>query len=633
MTISKFAYLTTSIAFLASILISPSTSALSASDWQANNIISDNSFTDTDSMSVSDIQNFLNNRVPACDTNGTLPATEYGRPDITHAQYAALNGWAGPPYVCLRNYYEVPKYIPGDYIPANNFSGSIPSGAKSAAQIIYDAAKLNNISAKTILVKIATESLGPLTSDTWPVQNQYTYAMGSHCPDSGPGGTANCDRNYAGFSMQVSSGAGLMRYYLDNMNQAWWPYKRPGGGVDLVKKDSKGTSLKDLCSDRVGLQNSNCVGWNVPASCGGTVLNIQTKATAALYTYTPYQPNKSALDNMYGTGDSCSAYGNRNFWRVWNVWFGPSRFTVSGGILEQYNLAGGAAKLGYPKMNEQCGLTEGACFQDFDNGSIYWTPALNRAYTIWGGIKTKWESLGKEWSALGYPTGNEIDSGKATTQQFQNGQIHYTNQGAYSIHSEIDYAKHSYLGSPKSDTLCGSKASGCYQIFTSGFVYWSSGTGAQPVIGGMLSKWETTGKEWGSLGYPTSGEIYSSSRIVQNFEHGSLYLTKNGNHIVMTKMQYESYGHLGNPKTDTTCGTKNSGCYQQFDKGHIYQSSSTGSYTVFGGIYAKWETTGKEWGSLGYPTSNEHNENGNVVQHFEKGKITWTVQGAVVTPN
>ena len=277
-------------------------SAVTASDWRAGNIVDDFVFTNSDDMTVADIQAFLNSVNPNCDTYGTGRAVEKGRGDITRAQYAALRGWAGPPYVCLKDYYEVPKYSPGNYIPANNFSGSIPTGAVSAAQIIYDAAKRNNLNPKVILVKIATESAGPLTTDNWPLQSQYTYAMGSHCPDSGPGGSANCDRNYAGFSMQVESGAQLMRWYLDNMEKPWWSYKKPFA--------------------------TNSILWNVvQRGCGAGDVYIASKATAALYTYTPYQPNQAALNNMYGLGDHCSAYGNRNFWRVWNDWFGSTQYS------------------------------------------------------------------------------------------------------------------------------------------------------------------------------------------------------------------------------------------------------------------------------------------------------------------
>ncbi len=295
-------------------------SAANKDDWKSTNIIDDGSFTDANSMSVEDIQGFLNSKIGTCDIWGTGKAVEYNY-NGTRAAYAASQGWAGPPYTCLNKYYEVPKTAPGGDLPANNYSSpdNIPAGAKSAAWIIKYAAVRYNISPKVLLVKIATESAGPLTADNWPLFSQYRYAMGSHCPDSGPGGSANCDTNYAGFSIQIYTAAELMRSYLDGMDQSWWPYKRPGGGVD--RAISSGT--KDVCSNRYGTQNSNCVGWNVvQRGCGGTVLNIENKATAALYTYTPYQPNAAALNNMYSTGDNCSAYGNRNFWRVFVDWFG-----------------------------------------------------------------------------------------------------------------------------------------------------------------------------------------------------------------------------------------------------------------------------------------------------------------------
>jgi len=148
------------------------------------------------------------------------------------------------------------------------------------------------------LVTIQKESAGPLTTDDWPFQKQYTYAMGAYCPDSGPGGAANCNENYAGFSIQISESAALKRYYLDNMDQPWWRYKKLGNN-DILFQNSK-------------------------PECGSSTVNITTRATAALYTYTPYQPNQAALNNLYGLGDGCSAYGNRNFWRIYNDWFGST---------------------------------------------------------------------------------------------------------------------------------------------------------------------------------------------------------------------------------------------------------------------------------------------------------------------
>jgi len=55
---------------------------------------------------------------------------------------------------------------------------------------------------------------------------------------------------------------------------------------------------------------------------------LQNQATAGLYNYTPYQPNQAALNNLYGSGDACSAYGNRNFWRIYIDWFGSPTSTT-----------------------------------------------------------------------------------------------------------------------------------------------------------------------------------------------------------------------------------------------------------------------------------------------------------------
>ena len=51
------------------------------------------------------------------------------------------------------------------------------------------------------------------------------------------------------------------------------------------------------------------------------MINIQNRATSALYRYTPYQPNAGALAAGYGTAP-CGAYGNRNFYQYFEDWFG-----------------------------------------------------------------------------------------------------------------------------------------------------------------------------------------------------------------------------------------------------------------------------------------------------------------------
>lgn len=66
------------------------------------------------------------------------------------------------------------------------------------------------------------------------------------------------------------------------------------------------------------------IAYNPNAACGSSTVTIANRATAALYNYTPYQPNAAALKNLTGSGDSCSSYGNRNFWRYYRTWFGST---------------------------------------------------------------------------------------------------------------------------------------------------------------------------------------------------------------------------------------------------------------------------------------------------------------------
>jgi hypothetical protein len=279
------------------------TSAVSASDWKAGRIIDDSVFTNSTSMTAQEVQNFLNARVPVCDTNGTqLTGRWYAAAGryYTRAEWGALNGNPAP-FTCLKDFWEVPKTDPAPGQPANNYGGAaIPAGAKSAAQIIWDAAQRYQISPKVLLTTIQKESYGPLTSDDWPYRSQYEYPMGAYCPDTAP-----CDPNYEGFSIQIYESARLFRYYLNNMGQSWWPYKKPN--------------------------QVNSILYNPNSACGSSNVFIESSATAALYTYTPYQPNAAALANMYGTGDGCSAYGNRNFWRIFSDWFG-STTRINGGI-------------------------------------------------------------------------------------------------------------------------------------------------------------------------------------------------------------------------------------------------------------------------------------------------------------
>jgi hypothetical protein len=305
--------------------------AVSSTDWDPGYIISDSVFTNSNSMTVNQIQAFLNSRMPTCDNNGTKP---YG--GTTRAAYGTSRG-SPPPYTCLKDYSQ---------------------SGRSAARIIYDAGKAHSINPQVILATLQKEN--SLITDDWPWPYQYRTAMGYGCPDTAP-----CDAEYFGFTNQVNKAAWQFRRYLEN----------PSG-----YNFSVGTRF---------------VRYSPNASCGGTNVFIRSAGTAALYNYTPYQPNSASINSYPGSGNTCSSYGNRNFWYTFNEWFGWStRQPVYDASLSDQPIAGNWSGSG----NTDVGVIRktGTNFQWFlDHNSDQITDE-----TITFGIKTDTPLVG-DWDGDG----------------------------------------------------------------------------------------------------------------------------------------------------------------------------------------------------------------------------------------
>ena len=286
------------IAVVFSIIVPQSVSALSGSEFRAGRIIDDAVFYNGNSMGTTEIQNFLNAKVPLCDTNGTQASTRAGY--ATRADWGRANGYA-PPYTCLKDYTENTPTKSADAYCSNTHTG----GVKTAAQIIKDVGTSCNISQKAMIVLLQKEQ--SLITDDWPWSIQYRSATGYGCPDTAP-----CDAEYYGFFNQVYNAARQFKRY--SIQSQLFNYR--GGQTSYIQ-------------------------YNPNAGCGGTNVYIENAATAALYNYTPYQPNASALNNLYGSGDSCGAYGNRNFWRMHNDWFGSTSGPDYAWAIESFGYSGG----------------------------------------------------------------------------------------------------------------------------------------------------------------------------------------------------------------------------------------------------------------------------------------------------
>ena len=235
--------------------------AATAGAFNAGNIISDSLFYDGGAMNGDQVEGFLQGKVPRC-TSG---------------------------YTCLKDYTQATPNVAGDAYCPGGYSGS---GSERAADIIAKVGSSCNISQRVLLVLLEKEqSLVTLTN---PGSGRYLSATGFNCPDTAP-----CDPNVAGFFYQIYYAARQFQNYAQNPTR--WNYQ--AGRVNSILY----SPVKSTC----------------PNPPRGDVF-IQNKATAGLYIYTPYQPNAAALSNLYGSGDGCSSYGNRNFWRLFTDWFGPT---------------------------------------------------------------------------------------------------------------------------------------------------------------------------------------------------------------------------------------------------------------------------------------------------------------------
>jgi hypothetical protein len=149
--------------------------AATGSDFNPGNIMSDAVFYKSGTMSTSEIQAFLNNRVPNCRSG----------------------------YTCLKSYEQATQSQSAKSEGCAAYTGS---GMESAAAIISKVATACGINPQVLLVLLEKET--GLISGTAPTSGTYRKATGYGCPD-----TAVCDSTYYGFFNQVYNAAWQFKKY------------------------------------------------------------------------------------------------------------------------------------------------------------------------------------------------------------------------------------------------------------------------------------------------------------------------------------------------------------------------------------------------------------------------------------
>lgn len=161
---------------------------------------------------------------------------------------------------------------------------------RSAAEIIYNASQTFILSPKFILTTLQKES--SIVTATSTSQHLIDFALGFGCSDG-----SQCSDKYQGFAKQVNAAA-------NNIRNGY-----------LADLDTK---------------NSTISGWGVGVAkqAYDGVVTPRNKATAVLYTYTPWIG--------YYSGNTNNG-GNSLFWDIWQDWFGSSDVYIyypSGSLLQ-----------------------------------------------------------------------------------------------------------------------------------------------------------------------------------------------------------------------------------------------------------------------------------------------------------
>ncbi len=137
-------------------------------------------------------------------------------------------------------------------------------------------------------------------------------------------------------------------------------------------------------------------------------------------------------------------------------------YGVYGLIRAKYLALGGENYLGLPLSDEASGADGVGRFNDFEHGTIYWSPSSG-AHEVHGAILSKWNELGRD-RYTGYPTTDETVSSDGV--------------GRYTL----------FNGSERNR------------------IYWSPASGVHAVQGLIADLWVNLGAERSWLGYPTSDE-------------------------------------------------------------------------------------------------------------------------------
>jgi uncharacterized protein with LGFP repeats len=349
------------------------------------------------------------------------------------------------------------------------------------------------------------------------------------------------------------------------------------------------------CSGGVHCRVVSCVAPYKWDNCSTT--SFRSDATAEQSS--PYLPAWGPMEKLYtamgaqrsylkaSTGPARLAADGRGRYvtyqggRIWSTSSTPA-VALSNFVQSQYDVHGGAARLGYPKAARVGGLVDGGWIHVFEKGCLV-DSASTSTTAVWGIRWSNWVAFGRERGKLGYPISA----------------VQYRTDGSW------------------------------IQLFQGGCIVDSAQTVTQVVWGIRWARWVQAGREQGVLGYPVhSLEYLPDNAWIQRFQGGAIVDSSTTTTRVVpgrTWVAWQSVGReagvLGYPTTelDVIAG----GTAQRFQNGGIWGRDGGGAWAVWGAVLTRWEDAGGPAGTYGFPTAHVvGNGNGTYTGVFEGGSIT-----------
>ncbi len=231
----------------------------------------------------------------------------------------------------------------------------------------------------------------------------------------------------------------------------------------------------------------------------------------------------------------------------------------------------------------------------------------------------------------------------AYTQYYSNCAImfHHSVGAAFVIKGAIytkfkSLANTDELGFLVSDEENTTKAGGKKSLFSKGGIYWSSATGAVPVMDRIYLEYENLG-ESGAFGFPTKMKKTITGGLEQEFQgcrmyyrHGAPQAHEVHGDILARFLALGGVTKWGYPVTnesDIKKGNSLIGKCSEFEGCTIYWSGGTGAFEVHGDIRTKYLEIGGPLSDLGFPTSNEvdipNYAGAGRANTFQQGSILW----------